>query len=411
MRSRPRRMIFLTMQNHYHSIFDNSETPRYSVHKFQYPMEKLKHDCPRADVVGTFNGLVLLQYYCLGDCIGWSRYVCRLILYNPFTRASKLIPLPPSMLPCGYDETLTYACGFGYGATPGDLKIVVFKHEQGHCVCLIFSLKEGTWSSFRGLEDIEQIKFQCHVGTFHNGFLYWISRFKNTLVAVDVENIVYLEVQPPVKGVHFYEIFFGTLDGCLCLLNESKNGADFDLWVMNQGKGDEDIWSKRRSFTLSLDCTIYGKFHHPLCVLDDGRILVHATEKDAYFTNDRGLLYIYDTSDNSRTMMNVSLDGEDFLMVNGLNYVESLISPSDAYFGYFPQVNFENLIEKQEPLVEEQHFPQIDLLDHLWKLQYVVHHYQGNQEMVQQTMVVPVHYADPNYDHQLVDAYYHLYLL
>ncbi|PWA69293.1 protein kinase-like domain, Phloem protein 2-like protein [Artemisia annua] len=68
-------------------------------------------------------------------------------------------------------------------------------------------------------------------------------------------------------------------------------------------------------------------------------------------------------------------------------------------------------VEKQEPLVEEQHFPQIDLLDHLWKLQYVVHHYQGNQEMVQQTMVVPVHYADPNYDHQLVDAYYHLYLL
>ncbi|GJR58016.1 hypothetical protein Tco_1500178 [Tanacetum coccineum] len=47
-------------------------------------------------------------------------------------------------------------------------------------------------------------------------------------------------------------------DGCLCLLEGSNNETDFDLWVMNKGKGVEDIWSKRRSFTLSLGCTSYG---------------------------------------------------------------------------------------------------------------------------------------------------------
>ncbi|XP_076895573.1 putative F-box protein At4g38870 [Bidens hawaiensis] len=61
----------------------------------------------RLTVVGTLNGLVLLAI---------SEY---LIVYNPLTGASRQLPRPPS----GYHRD---AHGFGYGASPDDLKIVRF---------------------------------------------------------------------------------------------------------------------------------------------------------------------------------------------------------------------------------------------------------------------------------------------
>lgn len=58
----------------------------------------------------TFNGIVLLVIE--------DHFLADMILYNPFTRARKIVPHPPS------SPKSAYVYGFGYGATPQALKIV-----------------------------------------------------------------------------------------------------------------------------------------------------------------------------------------------------------------------------------------------------------------------------------------------
>lgn len=99
---------------------------------FANPLDK------EVTIVGTFKGIVLLV---LKD----YRYTS-MVLYNPFTGLTRLVPTPPLPPPRSlYDvDILNFVYGFGYGADPNDLKIIKFSTWSN--TCDVFSLKMSSWS-------------------------------------------------------------------------------------------------------------------------------------------------------------------------------------------------------------------------------------------------------------------------
>nr|XP_043612082.1 F-box protein CPR1-like [Erigeron canadensis] len=262
---------------------------------------------PEVRVVGTINGIVVLQYY--GGVRATLPHTCAgdLMLFNPFTRKYLKLPRsegqyciqPPFSFRGGFPHNITSAYGFGYGSSANDLKIVRFKEYNLDChnngcggdVCEIFSLEEFMWSKPRDM-NIKHIRFEETVGTFVNGFLYWIQS-GNKLVALDVAKIVVSEIHLPSQtsydesqsrllleahsGPDESRRRLGTIHGRLCLLTRTNyDDADVKFWVMNENHS----WC-----SVTLACTLvlqdvgwaYHQ-HHMICILDNGRILKRQQE-------------------------------------------------------------------------------------------------------------------------------------
>ncbi|PWA98465.1 F-box domain-containing protein [Artemisia annua] len=226
MSSRSRRTIFVATKTHRLTIDDNvtfDHTCRDSIVEVRYLCENLKSDHKLSSILGTLNGLVLLQYSDI------------MILYNPFTRASNKIPYPESYLGRRGD-----AYGFGYGATTDDLRIVVlyntYRVYNTSIACEVFNLKTSRWSTCT-LQDtyIKRITPKDSVGTFLNGYLYWIIFGENMLIALNLKDMVLSEIHLPFQRTYF-RAQLCTINGRLCLINIDK--YCFSLWVMN-GKGSK----------------------------------------------------------------------------------------------------------------------------------------------------------------------------
>ncbi|GJY39220.1 F-box domain containing protein [Tanacetum coccineum] len=315
-----RRRIYLTKKNLH--LIDHNDTP-HSILKTSYPFKNLKGI--KARVIGTFKGLVLVLY----DFRYRRSPDGIMILCNPFTEKCTILPHPPETRCCrfGYGDEYchrtAYAYGFGYGESLADSKIVRFKENNELCrydyrrgVCEVFSFKKMTWSMSQNI-NIKHIKFEEMMGTFVNGYLYWLPTKDNMLIVLDVKEMVVSELHQPFQRPYnfIHTTRLGLIDGCLCLLDKNLKKTEFDLWVVTE----KSVWLKRCSFTLALDqLPSRGRSHNPICILNDGRILMW----DPNFQ-----LIIYDTSNGWYTQMNVLLDYKDLSTIHGIEYVESLVSP------------------------------------------------------------------------------------
>ncbi|KAL4576430.1 hypothetical protein LXL04_012523 [Taraxacum kok-saghyz] len=195
----------------------------------------------------------------------------RMILYNPITRASKQVPDPP--YPC---HGATYAFGFGYGETTNDLKIVRIE-VQNDCYF--------DWNTF----DVN--KYDMVV-----------------ILALDVKKMVLLKIDVPDRC---HCTLLGSLNGDLCIISMSSLN-EFDVWLM---KEEKNSWCKAFSFTMGLK-GIWCNMFFPVSMLDRGKIIMIDSSYQ---------LFIYDTV--KRTCKSVSV--ENFQTVYGMEYIESLVSPSD----------------------------------------------------------------------------------
>ncbi|GJY43378.1 F-box domain containing protein [Tanacetum coccineum] len=236
-------------------------------------------------------------------------YDTRMILYNPFTSESKVVRDPYS--PC-LKRNHTY--GFGYGASPDDLKIVRFRD----CDLDVFSLKTNSWSTSKNF--IPEANFRNEVGTFLNGFLYWIDyKEEMTILALDVNKVVIWRTQLPLWGSDSSCTLprLGTLRGCLCTIKE-RDDSIFDVWVLEK-QGIKKLWSKICSFSIGLQGNYVNKYK-AINILDDGRILM---------ANDSNQLIIFDTSKHSYKMVSNVETFQSLRTLRGIEYTESLVSPSD----------------------------------------------------------------------------------
>ncbi|PWA88174.1 ubiquitin fusion degradation protein UFD1 [Artemisia annua] len=203
MKAKLRRKILLVAPD-FHAIEDNGPCGDDMV-KLQYPFERRTDVGVRnIRVIGTFNGIVALVVNDDKDVGSKSEskksenFTSHIILYNPFTGASEIIPDPYSPL---YNSKCKY--GFGYGATKDELKIVRFRNfkdrNDTRYTCDVFNLKERSWSTSEIL--MKDTRFWSDVGTFLNGSLYWLAYKK--IVALDVHEMVISEIHLPCEDVRY----------------------------------------------------------------------------------------------------------------------------------------------------------------------------------------------------------------
>ncbi|XP_071687817.1 F-box/kelch-repeat protein At3g06240-like [Rutidosis leptorrhynchoides] len=271
----------------------------YSVFTRCYPLEDLHTIRPFARLIGSFNGLVLIVY------------IIDFILYNPFTGVtSKKLPDPPT--PIKYRN----GYGLGYGDTPSDLKIVKLKEYSRRYE--VYDFNRNSWSSWSSDKyGIRYTMFLHNVGTFVNGYLYWI-RSEHVLIAFSVKDMVLSEIYLPSTSKIIGNL--GTINGCLCWL-KMPNSSKFELWVTKE-PSIESSWVNTYSFTLDHKWDFY---YHPLNIFDDGKIL---------FVTPLKQLIIYDISKGSYETLNISLISErvliNYMNMNCTQYVETLVSPLDV---------------------------------------------------------------------------------
>ena len=135
------------------------------------------------------------------------------------------------------------------------------------------------------------------------------------LIALNLRDMALSEIHLPLQRIHD-RAQLGTIHGRLCLID--IDGYNFGLWVMNE-QGAQNSWSNTCSCRL-LDG---NRSYKPICTLDNSRILMRD------ILNHQ--LIIYDSSNDSYMLLNtISLD--DLHIIRGIEYVESLFSPSGVCF-------------------------------------------------------------------------------
>nr|GEZ64637.1 hypothetical protein [Tanacetum cinerariifolium] len=192
-----------------------------------------------------------------------SRFIDQLILYNPFTGASKQLHDPYFASSYNYEHLY----GFCHGETLDDLMIVRFRDyslppNHNWKTCDVLNLKTNLWRTSEIL--IQDADFRGRgrgeIGRFANGFLYWIAYKK--IVALNVREMVISEISRPAVTYEMDSIF-GTLHGCLCMITLNSNDYELDVWVMKE-HDVKNPWSIVHSIQLPFQ--VYELFH----TMDDG---------------------------------------------------------------------------------------------------------------------------------------------
>ncbi|PWA72908.1 F-box domain-containing protein [Artemisia annua] len=251
----------------------------------------------RVIIVGTFNGILLLAFK--------NQFPGHLMLYNPFTEESEIVPDPPLC-----NHTFTYNYGFGYGTTLDELKIFLIRYDRldwnDDTCCHVFSFKDRSWS-ITSLWDKE--------------YELWDARYQYDFIH-DAE-IKF----PPKLGLRkkkkkrltsnfpFPSIILGTLDGCLCIV--CSNCSKLEVWV-SKTHGFVESWEKRYTSTLVSRGNYLYKFE-PFTILDDGKIVM------LKIPNQVIILDILNDSDKEvNTVTTPEISG-----TQAFEYMETLVSPYD----------------------------------------------------------------------------------
>ncbi|GJS88281.1 F-box domain containing protein [Tanacetum coccineum] len=310
MKARLRRKILVVAPD-FHAIEDNGPCGDDMV-KLHYPFEcRTDGGVRHIRVIGTFNGIVVLVVNDHKDEDIKNKpvnFTSHIILYNPFTGASEIIPDPYSPF---YNSEHIYGCG--YGATKDDLKIVRFrgltKPDNNWNTCDLLNLKERLWSMSEIL--IKDAYFwECSA----------IGKFRNTS-AWNCSDKTYGHL--------------GTLHGCLSMITSHNNHFNkFDMWVMKtEEQGVKNSWSDSRLLTLlDLEHIYYFKI---INLMNDGRILMmrghirqNLMDGGRRGDTDRKELIIYDTSTDSYKVLSDHPSHIDGSHINAIEYEETLITPS-----------------------------------------------------------------------------------
>ncbi|PHT32842.1 hypothetical protein CQW23_29179 [Capsicum baccatum] len=171
-----------------------------------------------------YDGLALIK---LRDYPQYARAI--LLLWNPSTRESKVLPRTEFSL------TKDYSCGLGYDSTSGDYKILKIDDAAR---CEILALKSGSWRKidkrpagvFPVLSDTEDSL------AFVHGMFHWLdSSLEKTLISFSISNEVYGEIPLP-EGIslvfNMHKWCLGIGKNALCIFY-SYSSRDPHIQVMD----------------------------------------------------------------------------------------------------------------------------------------------------------------------------------
>ncbi|GLT36879.1 hypothetical protein SLA2020_112260 [Shorea laevis] len=229
-----------------------------------------------AMVCASYFGLILLSF---------SHN--NLVLWNPFTRRYKRLPLCPVQTLSGFREFVNF--GLGYDSAVDDYKVVTISefYDSNHVVfqAWVFSLKSNSWRRSQNVEN----RFTAFVGCFAHGALYWECDYK--FVGFDLANEVFFDLPPFLRWnskslcYDYYDVFVAS-GGYLftSIIRDEDASIEFYLFVSDKS-GEVAGGSWRKEFTLEEEAL---------------RPLAYSKEGDKILLRNGNEIFWYDLEDKTR---------------------------------------------------------------------------------------------------------------
>ncbi|XP_024185413.1 F-box/kelch-repeat protein At3g23880 isoform X2 [Rosa chinensis] len=235
---------------------------QFAVTQLDFPVTKSIPDSGNRVAVGSCNGLVCVQV----DCEA-------IMLWNPCTRDSKILPEPPRVI---NSEYWYYFYGFGYDSASDDYKVIrgFTDYLAKKIMIHIFSLKTGSW---RSVEDIDYVTLIMQQGLFLNGALHWLYNLPegcSRILSFDLETERFQKTIPFPYDAWFYDLLI--YKNCLCVLACPTGTNTFNIWMMKE-YGVKESWTEVVQFSFERYAAHYHDFRSyftPVCIFENGVVLI-----------------------------------------------------------------------------------------------------------------------------------------
>jgi F-box interacting protein len=198
---------------------------------------------------GPCNGILCLS------CTLWKkrdghRDYDPLVLWNPATRESKMLP------PFPQQRDLNFVSRFGFGFDPktNDYKVVrIMNFGDRQCKVQVYNLSTNSWRVLDSSPNPSYFIYKSRFSSYLNGVYYWWARVHycsymgpRLLLSFDMSNEVFREVlPPPFERVSTWTEDVAVINDSVTLILpcgiESKEWVG--IWVLNEC-GVERTWTK-----------------------------------------------------------------------------------------------------------------------------------------------------------------------
>ncbi|XP_059450699.1 F-box/kelch-repeat protein At3g23880-like isoform X1 [Corylus avellana] len=201
----------------------------------------------KVSIFGPCNGILCFSGTLWKNRDGHCDYG-RLVLWNPATRESKLLPPFPRQSDLYFFSNL----GFGFDPKTNDYKVVrIMNFRFRHCKVQVYHLSTNSW---RVLDSSPNPSYFIHLPRFPsylNGVYYWWARVREDgymgrqlLLSFDMSNEVFQEVLPPPSEGSCSEDIAVINDSVTMILPcNSELKECIEIWVLNEC-GVERTWTK-----------------------------------------------------------------------------------------------------------------------------------------------------------------------
>ena len=208
-------------------------------------LQLFQHQVGEVLVIGACNGIICLAATLGKDGKRINGYE-QLVLWNPATRESKMLPPihRPSDLP-GYFSDF----GFGYDSKTNDYKVVRILPYNSQYEVAVYSLGADSWRVIDSSPDPSYWIRSSYFPSYVNGVDHWwaidtgkVSR--PFLISFDMSNEVIQKVLlPPIEASSIEDITAINDSLALILRRDDELDTSFDIWVLNES-GVERTWTK-----------------------------------------------------------------------------------------------------------------------------------------------------------------------
>ncbi|XP_062027273.1 F-box/kelch-repeat protein At3g23880-like [Rosa rugosa] len=236
---------------------------QFAVTQLDFPVTKTISDFSYRVLVGACNGLVCVD-------VGYEA----IMLWNPCTRDSKVLPKPPPVVDSKFSN---YLYGFGYDSASDDYKVIrgFTDYHAEKIMIHIFSLKTGSW---RTVEDIDYVTLIMRQGLFLNGALHWLCNLPeggSRILSFDLEAEKFQKTIPLPYDDWFFDLLIHK--NCLCVLACPTRTNTFNIWMMKE-YGVKESWTEVLQFSLENYVESYDDlrgYFRPVCILENGLVLIN----------------------------------------------------------------------------------------------------------------------------------------
>ncbi|XP_004305871.1 PREDICTED: F-box/kelch-repeat protein At3g23880-like [Fragaria vesca subsp. vesca] len=247
----------------------NGDDVQFAVTELDFPVSESIPDPGYRRVVGSCNGLVCVE-------VDFKA----IMLWNPYTRDSKVLPTPPGVIKKSYGGCYDFY-GLGYDSATDDYKVILgvtyYDDANGanKIMIHIFALKTGSWRTVQGIDYVE---LDTRLGLFVNGALHWLYNLPGVgsrILLFDLGEEKFQKTVPLPYDDWLYDPLI--YRNCLCVCSCPAESNSIHIWMMKE-YGVKESWTELVQFSLD-NCVLgpgdYRQYFKPVCIFENGVVLIN----------------------------------------------------------------------------------------------------------------------------------------